>query len=333
MNVLEVSGLQTHFHTRQGVVKAVDGVDFTLAEGEVLGLVGESGSGKSVTGFSILRLVDPPGRVVGGRILFRGQDLAALSPGEMRAIRGDRIAMVFQDPLMTLNPVLRIDTQMVEAVQSHHRVSRQAALQRAAEVLQRVGIPSARERLTAYPHQFSGGMRQRVALAIALINEPDLIVADEPTTALDVTIQSQILSEVQALSRDSGTALLWITHDLAVVAGLADRVAVMYAGRIVETGPTQQVLTMPAHPYTEGLLGSIPGQGRRGATLTQIPGMAPDMSRLPPGCAFAPRCPRASPACAQGAPQPQRLAEGLAEGRAHDRTVRCLHPAVPEAAP
>ncbi len=325
MNVLEVSGLQTHFMTRHGVVKAVDGVDFRLAEGEVLGLVGESGSGKSVTGFSILRLVDPPGRVVGGRILFRGQDLAALSPAEMRAIRGDRIAMVFQDPLMTLNPVLRIDTQMVEAVQSHHRVSRRAARLRAAEVLQRVGIPSARERLTAYPHQFSGGMRQRVALAIALINEPDLIVADEPTTALDVTIQSQILSEVQALSRDSGTALLWITHDLAVVAGLADRVAVMYAGRIVETGPTQEVLATPAHPYTEGLLGSIPGQGRRGATLAQIPGMAPDMSRLPPGCVFAPRCPRASPACAQAAPPPQRLAEG--------RTVRCLHPALPEAAP
>jgi peptide/nickel transport system ATP-binding protein len=320
MNVLEVSQLQTHFFTRQGVVKAVDGVDFSLAEGQVLGLVGESGSGKSVTGFSILGLVDPPGRVVGGQIRFRGQDLVGCPPSQMRAIRGDRIAMVFQDPLMTLNPVLRIDTQMVEAVQSHHRVSRQAALDRACDVLTRVGISSARERLSAYPHQFSGGMRQRVAIAIALINEPDLIIADEPTTALDVTIQSQILSEVQALARDSGTALIWITHDLAVVAGMADRIAVMYAGRIVETGPTDEVLARPSHPYTVGLLGSIPGQGRRGATLAQIPGMAPNMARLPAGCAFAPRCARVGAGCETAAPEAQSLWEG--------RTVRCHHPVV-----
>ena len=320
MNVLEVSQLQTHFFTRQGVVKAVDGVDFSLAEGQVLGLVGESGSGKSVTGFSILGLVDPPGRVVGGEIRFRGQDLVGCPPSQMRAIRGDRIAMVFQDPLMTLNPVLRIDTQMVEAVQSHHRVSRQAALDRACDVLTRVGISSARERLSAYPHQFSGGMRQRVAIAIALINEPDLIIADEPTTALDVTIQSQILSEVQALARDSGTALIWITHDLAVVAGMADRIAVMYAGRIVETGPTDEVLARPSHPYTVGLLGSIPGQGRRGATLAQIPGMAPNMARLPAGCAFAPRCARVGAGCETAAPEAQSLWEG--------RTVRCHHPVV-----
>ena len=318
MNVLEVSQLQTHFFTRQGVVKAVDGVDFSLAEGQVLGLVGESGSGKSVTGFSILGLVDPPGRVVGGQIRFRGQDLSGLSPAEMRAIRGDRIAMIFQDPLMTLNPVLRIDTQMVEAVQSHHRVSRRAALDRACDVLTRVGISSARERLTAYPHQFSGGMRQRVAIAIALINEPDLIIADEPTTALDVTIQSQILSEVQALTRDSGTALIWITHDLAVVAGMADRIAVMYAGRIVETGPTDEVLSRPAHPYTAGLLGSIPGQGRRGETLAQIPGMAPNMARLPEGCAFAPRCARVGTGCTTQAPEVRDLWAG--------RAVRCHHP-------
>ena len=318
MNVLEVTQLQTHFMTRQGVVKAVDGVDFALEAGRVLGLVGESGSGKSVTGFSILRLLDSPGQVVGGQVLFQGQDLAELSEREMRGIRGNRIAMIFQDPLMTLNPVLRIDTQMVEAVQAHHRVSRQAALARAAEALTKVGIPSAHERLSAYPHQFSGGMRQRVAIAIALLNEPDLIIADEPTTALDVTIQSQILSEVQALARDTGTALIWITHDLAVVSGMADEIAVMYAGRIVESGPTAEVLRDPRHPYTQGLLGSIPGHGQRGRALQQIPGMAPNMAHLPIGCAFAPRCARADARCREQAPTPEPGRDG--------RVFRCHHP-------
>jgi peptide/nickel transport system ATP-binding protein len=318
MNVLEVKQLQTHFMTRQGVVKAVDGVDFALEAGRVLGLVGESGSGKSVTGFSILRLLDAPGQVVGGQVLFQGQDLAELSEREMRGIRGNRIAMIFQDPLMTLNPVLRIDTQMVEAVQAHHRVSRQAALARAAEALTKVGIPSAHERLSAYPHQFSGGMRQRVAIAIALLNEPDLIIADEPTTALDVTIQSQILSEVQALARDTGTALIWITHDLAVVSGMADDIAVMYAGRIVESGPTAEVLRAPRHPYTQGLLGSIPGHGQRGQALQQIPGMAPNMAQLPPGCAFAPRCAHADAKCREQAPAPEAGRDG--------RVFRCHHP-------
>lgn len=318
MSVLEVQDLQTHFSTRNGVVKAVDGVSFSLSEGQVLGLVGESGSGKSVTGFSILRLVDVPGRIVGGRIMFRGQDLAALSQAEMRAIRGNRIAMIFQDPLMTLNPVLRIDTQMVEAVQAHHRVSKKAALARAADALTRVGISSALERLSAYPHQFSGGMRQRVAIAIALLNEPDLIVADEPTTALDVTIQSQILSEVQGLTRESGTALIWITHDLAVVAGLADEIAVMYAGRIVETGPIDAVLRQPRHPYTNGLLSSIPGNGRRGQALQQIPGMAPNMAQLLAGCAFAPRCPFSNEQCRSQTPDAQALSS--------TRSLRCHHP-------
>lgn len=318
MNVLEVQQLQTHFFTAAGVVKAVDGVDFSLEKGQVLGLVGESGSGKSVTGFSVLRLIDEPGRIVGGRILFCGQDLAELSMSDMRAIRGNRIAMIFQDPLMTLNPVLRIDTQMVEAVQAHHRVSRRAALARSAEVLGRVGITAARERLAAYPHQFSGGMRQRVAIAIALLNEPDLIIADEPTTALDVTIQSQILSEVQTLTRESGTSLIWITHDLAVVAGMADQIAVMYAGRIVETGPTDQVLAQPSHPYTLGLLGSIPGQGQRGQPLLQIPGMAPNMAQLPAGCAFAPRCASSSATCLSQSPNSTPIDEG--------RSVRCHHP-------
>lgn len=310
MSVLEVRNLQTHFFTDAGVVKAVDGVDFTLDEGEVLGLVGESGSGKSVTGFSILRLVDAPGRVVGGQILFRGQDLAQLSEPEMRRMRGNRIAMIFQDPMMTLNPVLRIDTQMIEAVRAHERVSAKAARDRAISALAKVGIPSPAERLEAYPHQFSGGMRQRVAIAIALLNGPDLIVADEPTTALDVTIQSQILAEVQGLAKETGTSLIWITHDLAVVAGLADRVAVMYAGRFVETGATDHVLTQPGHPYSVGLLGSIPGHGHRGQRLAQIPGMAPNMARLPEGCAFAPRCFRAQDQCRQNAPQIAEPAPG-----------------------
>jgi peptide/nickel transport system ATP-binding protein len=321
MSILDVRDLQTHFFTDAGVVKAVDGVSFSLSAGEVLGLVGESGSGKSVTGFSILRLVDAPGRVVGGQINFKGQDLAKLSDREMRALRGNRIAMIFQDPMMTLNPVLRIETQMVEAVRAHDRVSPAAARDRAIGALAKVGIPSPAERLAAYPHQFSGGMRQRVAIAIALLNGPDLIVADEPTTALDVTIQSQILAEVQSLARETGTALIWITHDLAVVAGLADKISVMYAGRIVESGPTDAVLTAPGHPYTQGLLGSIPGHGRRGERLTQIPGMAPNMARLPNGCAFAPRCARVSDTCHSSAPEITTF-----DGR---RSLRCFHPLVP----
>jgi peptide/nickel transport system ATP-binding protein len=320
MSILDVRDLQTHFFTDAGVVKAVDGVSFQLNAGEVLGLVGESGSGKSVTGFSILRLVDAPGRVVGGQIDFKGQDLAQLSDREMRALRGNRIAMIFQDPMMTLNPVLRIETQMVEAVRAHERVSAAAARDRAIQALAKVGIPSPAERLAAYPHQFSGGMRQRVAIAIALLNGPDLIVADEPTTALDVTIQSQILAEVQDLARETGTALIWITHDLAVVAGLADKIAVMYAGRIVEHGPTDAVLSAAAHPYTQGLLGSIPGHGRRGQRLTQIPGMAPNMARLPDGCAFAPRCSRPSDLCRATAPQITQIDTS--------RGLRCHHPLV-----
>ena len=318
MTVLDVRDLQTHFFTDAGVIKAVDGVSFSLNAGEVLGLVGESGSGKSVTGFSILRLVDAPGRVVGGQIDFKGRDLARLSDREMRSLRGNRIAMIFQDPMMTLNPVLRIETQMVEAVRAHDRVSPAAARARAIDALAKVGIPSPAERLAAYPHQFSGGMRQRVAIAIALLNGPDLIVADEPTTALDVTIQSQILAEVQGLARETGTALIWITHDLAVVAGLADKICVMYAGRIVETGPTDAVLTAPGHPYTQGLLGSIPGHGRRGARLAQIPGMAPNMARLPQGCAFGPRCPRVGDACRELAPAITDIGPG--------RGLRCHHP-------
>jgi peptide/nickel transport system ATP-binding protein len=314
---LEVRNLQTHFFTRAGVVKAVDGVSFTVPRGKVLGLVGESGSGKTVTGFSVIGLVDPPGRIVGGSILFQGRDLAKLSEEEMRDLRGNRIAMIFQDPMMTLNPVLRIDTQMIETVQAHTKVSREDARQRARDALGMVGIPSPDERLMSYPHQFSGGMRQRVAIAIALLHRPDLIVADEPTTALDVTIQGQILAEVQKLAATTGTSLIWITHDLSVVAGLADEIAVMYAGRIVEKGPVGEVLDAPHHPYTVGLIGSVPSRNARGEPLRQIPGMTPSLLKLPPGCAFRSRCPRADAACLEP-PELVMLDDG--------REARCFHP-------
>ena len=245
---LSVRNLRTWFHTHAGVVRSVDDVSFDVHPGEILGLVGESGSGKSITGFSILGLIDPPGRIDGGQILFKGTDLATLSKEELRQLRGNRIAMVFQDPMMTLNPVFRIDTQMVETVLTHERCSRKAAWDRARDTLAAVGIPSPAERMEAYPHQLSGGMRQRVAIAIAMLHKPDLIIADEPTTALDVTIQAQILAEMQKLCAETGTAMVWVSHDLAVVAGLADRVCVMYAGRVVEAGSTDDILDLPCHP-------------------------------------------------------------------------------------
>ncbi|MBX9751407.1 MAG: ABC transporter ATP-binding protein, partial [Roseococcus sp.] len=307
----------THFFTRAGVVKAVDGVSFTVGRGKVMGLVGESGSGKTVTGFSIIGLVDAPGRVVEGEILYQGRNLAKLSEEEMRHLRGNRIAMIFQDPMMTLNPVLRVDTQMIETVLAHEKVSKDEARQRARDALGMVGIPSPDERLKSYPHQFSGGMRQRVAIAIALLHRPELIIADEPTTALDVTIQGQILAEVQKLAANTGTSLIWITHDLSVVAGLADDIAVMYAGRVVEDGPVSEVLGRPLHPYTHGLIGSVPSRNKRGEPLRQIPGMTPSLLKLPAGCAFRTRCPRADEAC-----HAEQTLEELLPGR----HARCVHP-------
>ncbi|MBL8697204.1 MAG: ABC transporter ATP-binding protein [Alphaproteobacteria bacterium] len=320
---LVVEDLRTWFYTKSGIVKAVDGVSFAVEPGKVMGLVGESGSGKSVTGFSIMGLVDPPGRVAGGRILFHGTDLASLSEEQMRAVRGKRIAMIFQDPMMTLNPVLRVDTQMIEAVQAHEAVSREEARRRARDALGQVGIPSPDERLAAYPHQFSGGMRQRVAIAIALLNRVELIIADEPTTALDVTIQGQILFEMQRLARETRTALVWITHDLSVVASLADEICVMYAGRIVERGTIDEVLDRPAHPYTAGLIGSVPSRNRRGSPLQQIPGVMPSLLSLPKGCAFRSRCARADAACGEDPPE---------IGFGGLQRARCVHPLVPAAA-
>jgi peptide/nickel transport system ATP-binding protein len=314
---LVVEGLQTHFFTKQGVVKAVDDVSFAVKPGSILGLVGESGSGKSVTGLSIIGLIDHPGRIVNGKILFHGQDLVNLNEVDMRQLRGANISMIFQDSIMALNPVLRIDTQLIEALRAHNKIDKKAALQRASEALSKVGISSTERRLKSYPHQFSGGMRQRVAIAIAMLNKPDLIIADEPTTALDVTIQAQILYEAQKLCREDATALIWITHDLSVVAGLADDLCVMYAGKIVEKGSVDEILSRPLHPYTVGLIGSVPSHNRRGSPLYQIPGMTPSLLDLPCGCAFRERCPRADEACRE---EPE-ISVPLP-----DRHVRCFHP-------
>jgi peptide/nickel transport system ATP-binding protein len=319
---LAVEHLKTQFATRAGVVRAVDDVSFSVQPGQIMGLVGESGSGKSMTGYSIMGLIDAPGKVIDGKILFKGHDLRKLSQSDMRVVRGNRIAMIFQDPMMTLNPVLRIDTQMIEAVLAHQDISKDAARAMARDALARVGIPSPDERLLAYPHQFSGGMRQRVAIAIALLNKPDLIICDEPTTALDVTIQGQILYEMQKLCRESGTALIWITHDLSVIAGLADTVCVMYAGKIVESGSVHQVLEHPRHPYTHGLIASAPSRNPRGRPLQQIPGMTPSLLNLPSGCAFRERCSRATAQC-ETTPVLQTV-----DGRA----LRCFHPVPDEVA-
>jgi peptide/nickel transport system ATP-binding protein len=296
--LLDVQGLVTEFPgIQKRGLRAVDDVSFQLSQGEVLGLVGESGSGKSMMGYSIMGLVDRPGKVTGGKILFNGADLRNLSAEQMRTLRGNRIAMVFQDPMMTLNPVLRVGTQLTETLLAHERMDSSEARERSRDALGLVGIPSPEERLDAYPHQFSGGMRQRVAIAIALLHRPELIIADEPTTALDVTIQAQILSEFQKLTKEQKTAVIWITHDLAIVSGLADRIAVMYAGRIVEIGTTAEVIETPRHPYTHGLIRSVPSENSRGTRLAQIPGSTPSLLNMPSGCAFRIRCDRATDAC------------------------------------
>jgi peptide/nickel transport system ATP-binding protein len=321
MSLLEVQNLRTHFFTRAGVVKAVDDVSFDVAAGEVLGLVGESGSGKSVTGLSILGLIDSPGRIVGGSIKLAGQELVGLEPKKLRALRGQRLAMVFQDPMSVLNPVLTIATQMRLALEAHGRVPKDVARVRSIEALTAVRIPDAAQRLDAYPHQFSGGMRQRVAIAIALLHKPALIVCDEPTTALDVSIQAQILTEMRGLVRDLGMALIWISHDLATVSSLASRILVMYAGRIIEEGPTAAVLRSPRHPYSRGLLQSLPSRAEPGRDLAQIPGSAPSLLHLPEGCAFRPRCPQATDLCYQ---PPMFERHGV-------RAYRCHHPLTAEA--
>jgi len=300
--VLTVDGLRTYFFTAKGVVKAVNDISFTLQRGEILGLVGESGSGKSVTGYSLMGLVDPPGKIVSGSIRLNGTELVGMGEKVLRTWRGSRIAMVFQNSIMMLDPLMPIAGQMTEAILVHEKTSRRQALARARAALVKVGISSPDERLRAYPHELSGGMCQRVAIAIALLNKPDVIIADEPTTALDVTVQGQILAEVQHLVQQDNIAMIWITHDLSVVACLAHRIAVMYAGRVVEEGTTDEVLDTPRHPYTQGLIDSLPGQNARGTFLKQIPGMTPSLLALDDGCAFRKRCSRATAKCVSPVP-------------------------------
>jgi len=303
--LLVVDDLRTHFYTRRGVTKAVDGVSFTLDAGETLALVGESGSGKSVTCLSLVRLVpEPAGRIVGGRVLLNGEDLMQKSAAQMRRVRGKQIAMVLQDPMTSLNPALTIGTQIREVVRLHQGLRGRALRDRVLDALQRLRISAADTRLGQYPHQFSGGMRQRVSSAIALSCAPQLLIADEPTTSLDVTIQAQYLDLLKEVQASAGVAVILVTHDFGIVAANADRVAVMYAGKIVEMGSTLQVFNHPSHPYTQALLRCLPDVGLKREQLVEIGGQPPDLAQLPPGCPFAPRCPERQPVCEQTLPPP-----------------------------
>ena len=318
--LLQLEGLQTYFFGEEGVARAVDGVDYTLLEGETLGVVGESGCGKSVTALSVMRLVpDPPGRVVGGRILFRGNDLLELSEPQMRRIRGNEIAMIFQEPMTALNPVYRAGDQIMETVMLHQGLDREAARHHAIEMLGRVGIPDPEKRVDEYPHQMSGGMRQRVMIAMAMACDPSLLIADEPTTALDVTIQAQILDLISGLQEEVGMSVLLITHDLGVVAETAHHVAVMYAGKVVEYAAVEELYGRPRHPYSIGLFRSLPDLTGPGERLNAITGMVPSATHFPKGCRFRPRCPLASDLCAREEP-PLVAVEG---GQQH--TVACHH--------
>ncbi len=312
--VLDIRDLKTFFFTREGVAKAVNGVSFDLKEGEFLGVVGESGCGKSVTALSILRLVAHPGRIVSGQILLKGQELLKLSLKKMRKIRGDRISMIFQEPMISLNPAFTIGDQLIEALRTHLKISRAEARDRAIEMLSKVEIPSPEKRIKDYPHHFSGGMRQRMMIAEALLLNPDVLLADEPTTALDVTVQAQVLDVMFRLTQDMGTAIMFITHNLGVVAESADRVVVMYAGKVVEHGSTRDIFELAGHPYTQGLLKSIPlpGQGRNGnrQPLYEMAGIVPSLSDLPSGCAFHPRCPQKMEVCQKEEPTWWDLGDG-----------------------
>ena len=346
MPLLDVKDLQTHFFTQDGVVKAVNGVSFHVDEGEALGIVGESGSGKSVTCLSIMRLIPtPPGKIVAGEVRFDGEDLLKMSDEQIRKIRGHQIAMVFQDPMTSLNPVLTVNRQISESLELHLRMTRAQAKKRTIELLQLVGIPAAVQRVDDYPHQFSGGMRQRVMIAMALACNPKLLIADEPTTALDVTIQAQIIDLVKKLRKEFNSAVIWVTHDLGVVAGMCDRVQVMYAGQIVETAPVYDIYGQPRHPYTLGLLRSIPRLDEAQKTkLIPIEGMPPDLINAPPGCPFTPRCVYAQEVCRATNPPLAPIAEGTSPLRHHriachvdvtggtDQTRLQVQPAPPAAA-
>ncbi|MCJ2039984.1 ABC transporter ATP-binding protein [Methylobacterium sp. E-041] len=302
--VLSVRDLRVEFATRRGILKAIDGVSFDIARGEILGVVGESGAGKSVTGAAVIGLIDPPGRISGGEIRLGGERIDDLPPERLRRIRGRRIGMIFQDPLTSLNPLYRIGRQIIETVQTHTDLSARAARTRAIDLLAEVGIPAPERRIDGYPHEFSGGMRQRVVIALALAAEPELIIADEPTTALDVSVQAQIITLLKRLGRDHGTAVMLITHDMGVIAEAADRVAVMYSGRIAEIGPVRAVVGDPLHPYAKGLMGAIPTLTQETGRLAQIPGAMPRLTAIPAGCAFNPRCPKVFDRCRVERPDP-----------------------------
>lgn len=300
--LLQVKDLEVTFALRSGRFQAVKGVSFDVAKGERLGLVGESGAGKSITGFSIINLISQPGYISGGQVLFEGRDLSKLSPEEMRSIRGDRVAMIFQDPMMTLNPVLTVGQQMIETVRAHRNVSEVEARKVAMDKLAKVHISSPERRLKQYPHEFSGGMRQRIVIAISLLADPALIIADEPSTALDVTIQAEIMELLLELCESDRMGLMLISHDLGVVSQVTQRMAIMYAGHIVEIGPTAEIITNPSHPYTQGLLAALPGLQKRRGRLNQIPGVMPGLTSIPPGCPFHPRCQSVMPVCSEKIP-------------------------------
>jgi len=318
--ILQVEDLRTYFKTDDGTVKAVDGVSFSLGKQESIGIVGESGSGKSVTNLSILRLIpSPPGKIISGKVVLDGTDILQLPKAKLRTIRGNKISMIFQDPMTSLNPFLKISTQMVETIMLHQNMSKQDALDRSIEMLKMVGIPRPERRVTDYPHQFSGGMRQRVMIAMALSCNPQVLIADEPTTALDVTIQAQILEIMQELSDRLGTSVIMITHDLGVVAGMCDRIVVMYAGRIIEEAHTEDLFSDPKHPYTQGLINSVPRLDKKtGMKLTSIPGQPPNLIDLPDCCPFYPRCTKAMDICKAQYPPKKEI-----QGNSSSRHVNC----------
>ena len=314
--LLSVRDLRVVFDTRHGALAALDGISFDIAAGEILGVVGESGAGKSLTGTAVIGLLDPPGRIAGGSIHLEGRRIDTLPPAAMRRLRGRRIGAIFQDPLTSLHPLLGIGAQLIETIRAHLPLGRSEARARAIDLLREVGIPAPETRIDQYPHQFSGGMRQRVVIALALAAAPALVIADEPTTALDVSIQAQITALLRRLCRERGTGVMLVTHDMGVIAETADRVAVMYAGRLVEIGPVADVISAPRHPYTAGLMASIPRMTRRETTLRQIEGSMPRLGAIPAGCAFHPRCPAATGQCRAEAPK-------LATGR---HVAACWHP-------
>jgi peptide/nickel transport system ATP-binding protein len=320
------------FTGRKGTLRAIDGISFDIAPGEVLGVVGESGAGKSLTGTAVIGLLDPPGRIAGGEVLLEGRRIDNLPAAEMRAIRGRRIGMVFQDPLTSLNPLYTVGRQLTETIETHLGLGRRAARAKAIALLEEVGIPAAARRIDAYPHQFSGGMRQRVVIALALAADPVLVIADEPTTALDVSVQAQIINVLKKMCRNHGAAVMLITHDMGVIAETADRVAVMYAGRIAEIGPVADVVRRPLHPYTVGLMGSIPHLDHAEARLRQIPGSMPRLGAIPPGCAFNPRCPERFAKCVMVRPEPIPVGASKAACWLHEPSVEPALPAPEEVA-